>query len=269
MITPEELETIEQTALKASAKAAEVLLKHIRTKQIYEKGSSNNLVTAADLEAQEVIQDVITSTFPDHSFYNEEGEDKDSLDSENLWLIDPLDGTTNYAHGIPIYCTSIAYARKGKVLFGSVFDPNLNEHFTARAGKGAFINGERISVSQRSSLKESVIATGFYYDRDTIMRRTLGSIEALFNNGLRGIRRMGSAAIDICWVAAGRFEGFFEYKLSPWDFAAGMLIAREAGGLCTDIGGEELSLKSRNIAVSNIFIHTEMLKILETTRNIK
>jgi len=266
MTTCKELDKIEKTALQASAEAAKVLQKYTKTGQIFEKGSSHNLVTSADLEAQEVIQNRIRNVFPSHSFYGEEGDERDSLDSEHLWLIDPLDGTTNYAHGIPVYCTSLAYARAGEVLFGCVYDPNLKELFTAKAGGGAFLNGSPISVSARGSLKESVVATGFYYDRGAIMRRTLASIEALFSSGLRGIRRLGSAAIDVCWTAAGRIDGFFEYKISPWDFAAGMLIAGEAGGICTDTEGKKLSLKSKSIVVSNPLIHRDLLRVLDNTK---
>lgn len=254
---------IEKAAKEAAEAAKEVLTGFFQKARIYEKGNSNNLVTEADIKAQEAIHRIIGSYFPEHKFYSEEGETRDSLEEKDLWIIDPLDGTNNYAHGIPFFCISIAYAHRGEVLYGCILDPNLNEFYSARKGGGAHLNGLPIKVSPRRSLSDSMIATGFYYDRGDRMRRTLDSIEALFYAGMRGIRRIGSAALDLCWVAAGRMEGFFEYKLSPWDFAAGMLIVREAGGTCTDTKGIPLSLISQDIAASNSIIHEELLDILK------
>jgi myo-inositol-1(or 4)-monophosphatase len=259
------MDEIERTALRAADRARRILLDYWRNAAVYEKGSSNNLVTEADLRSQEAIREEVLACFPGHVFYGEEGIEKGSLEAEHLWIVDPLDGTTNYAHGIPIFCVSIAYAYKGEVRYAVVDDPIHDERFTARRGKGAFINGCPTRVSGRGRMQESVIATGFYYDRGALMRRTLRSIEALFDGGVRCVRRMGSAAIDMCWVAAGRMEGFFEYILSPWDFAAAMLIVHEAGGICTDCDGKDLSIRSGNVIASNVLIHKELQRILFTT----
>ena len=259
------IDGIEETANRAADLAREILLAKRTTAAVYEKEGSYNLVTEADFQSQEAIRGTVLDKFPGHGFYGEEGAEKDSLETEHLWVVDPLDGTTNYAHGIPIFSVSIAYAYKGEVVYALVDDPIHDERFTARAGGGARINGKPVSVSRRGRMEESVIATGFYYDRGAIMRRTLRSIEALFDGGMRCIRRLGSAAIDMCWVAAGRMDGFFEYILSPWDFAAAMLIVREAGGTCTDCDGRELSIRSKNVIASNGLIHKDLSRILEKT----
>jgi myo-inositol-1(or 4)-monophosphatase len=222
----------------------------------------NNLVTRADFAAEESIISTIQKHFPTHSFLAEERHDTTAGDKENLWVIDPLDGTNNYAHGIPHFCISIAYAEKGDVMDGVVFDPMRNECFTATKGGGAFLNGKRIGVTSCERLDHSIIATGFAYDRGHVMEKTLKAIHGLFTSNIRGIRRSGSAALDMSWVACGRFDGYFEYLLSAWDFAAGMLIVREAGGVCDDRSGNPLDLTGTSVAVSNGRIHRELMDIV-------
>ncbi len=255
-----------ETARAAARRAGKLVLEQQGQTSISEK-ALDNLVTEADLAAQETIIDMILEHFPDHSIMAEEKDLSAKSSSADLWIIDPLDGTNNYAHNIPHFSISIAYARSGQVSVGTVFDPVRNEMFAAQKSGGAYLNEVPISVSRARSLKEAVVATGFYYDRGAVMRKTLNSIEKLFGANVHGIRRFGSAALDLCWVACGRFDAFFEYKLSTWDFAAGMLIAEEAGGLCTDQEGGRLDLSSPGLVVSNGKFHEELLNIVGWDKN--
>jgi len=245
----------------ASRQAGEIILNKKGRSSFSEKGE-NNLVTEADYAAQEAIIKVISNQFPGHSIIAEENDLSANLDEPDLWIIDPLDGTNNYAHQIPHFSVSIAYARFGKVKAGVVFDPERGELFSAASGMGASLNGKTINVSKASSLQEAIVATGFYYDRGAKMRKTLSSIEELFEHNIHGIRRFGSAALDLCWVACGRFDAYFEYKLSVWDFAAGRLIVNEAGGCCTDQQGNPLTLSSPGIVASNGILHNYLLNIV-------
>lgn len=248
----ETAETILELAKTASLAAAEVLLRYLGAARVsHKEGQTQNLVTQADVEAEAAILAVIRATFPAHDVLLEEGQSTGSATSEHLWIVDPLDGTTNYAHGIPQFCSALAYATRGQVQVGVVYDPMRNELFHATRGGGAYLNGTRIHVSQRSALTEAIVATGFYYDRGAMMQRTLAAIQGLFEQNILGIRRFGGAAIDQCWVACGRFDGFFEYQLSPWDYAAGALIVEEAGGRTSDRSGNPLQIDSGHVLVSN------------------
>jgi myo-inositol-1(or 4)-monophosphatase len=209
--------------------------------------ASNNLVTEADLQAEKIIIDALHEAYPADSFLAEESSQHFAQLPSRLWIIDPLDGTNNYAHGIPQYCVSIAFALNGTVECGVVYDPVHNETFTAVRGKEARCNGKSIHVSRAGTLQESVIGTGFYYDRGEIMRKTLKTIEVLFEHNIQGIRRIGSAALDICWVACGRFDGYFEYHLSPWDYAAAALIAQQAGAGVYGPDGNTLQIGSNGV----------------------
>jgi len=250
-----------KTAEKAARIAGKLILGYRGNADISEK-SANNLVTEADYKAQEAIIKTIRESYPDHSIIAEEKDLTAKWDAEHLWIIDPLDGTNNFAHNIPHYCVSIAYANFGHVKAGIIFDPERKEMFTALKGEGAFLNKIPISVSQAQSLQEAVVATGFYYDRGDMMRKTLDSIEKLFESNVHGMRRFGSAALDLCWVACGRFDAYFEYNLSVWDFAAGMLIIEEAGGKLNDQKAQNLDLNSTGIAVSNGKFHDHFLEIV-------
>lgn len=250
-----------QTAKEAARRAGKIILEQQGSALVSEK-ENNNLVTETDFSAQEMILEVIGRHFPQHSIIAEENDLAASSSAADLWIIDPLDGTNNFAHNIPHFSVSIAYARSGTVLAGVVYDPVRNELFSAARDEGAFMNNRPIKVSAASSLKESIIATGFYYDRGEMMRRTLNSIEKLFGENVHGIRRFGSAALDLCWVACGRFDAYFEYKLSTWDFAAGMLILEEAGGHCSDQKGRDLNLDSTGIIVSNGKFHDAFLGVV-------
>lgn len=250
-----------EIAEAAARRAGEIIMDCRGHISISEK-AENNLVTEADLKAQEAIIELIRDYYPEHGILAEELDFQAKSSAGDLWIIDPLDGTNNFAHNIPHFSISIAYARSGRVMTGTVFDPVRGEMFSAERDKGAFLNGKPIKVSEAKTLKEAVVVTGFYYDRGTIMRKTLDSIEKLFEANIHGIRRFGSAALDLCWVACGRFDAYFEYQLSTWDFAAGMLIVEEAGGRCTDQAGRPLDLDSTGIAVSNGKIHKEFLEIV-------
>lgn len=250
-----------QCAIASARAASEIIVAKFGKGGALEK-TKNNLVTQADFEAEEAIASVIGKSFPSHSILAEERRENTDILSPHLWIVDPLDGTNNYAHAIPHFCVSIAYAEKGEVLAGVICDPMRNELFSAERGAGAFMNNRKIAVSGTAAISESIITTGFYYDRGELMEKTLDSIHSLFKADIRGIRRLGSAALDLCWVACGRFDGYFEYRLSPWDFAAGMLIVREAGGKCSDRAGRELRLTSKSAVASNGKIHKEFLKIV-------
>ncbi len=237
------------TAEKAARKAGEIILTAFRNVQIHQK-ASNNLVTEADLSAEKAIRKIILEAFPEHKILGEEEGGILDLHAENLWIVDPLDGTNNYAHGLTQFGVSIAYAEKGTVKTGCIFDPVHGELFTAKLGQGAYVNGNKIEASDRG-IEEAIISTGFYYERGNMVKRTLNAIDYLFENNIRGIRRYGAACLDICSVAAGRLDAYFELKLGPWDFAAGLLIASEAGAICTDDSGNPMSLESATYIFAN------------------
>lgn len=242
-------EAIVAFAEETARDAAQVLMKYFGTATVHEK-STQNLVTQADLESEKLVADAIHRRFPGHAMLGEEGQQATDLNGEHVWVVDPLDGTNNYAHGIPQFCVSIAYAQHGIVQVGAVYDPLRDELFVARRGCGATLNGQPIRVSETTELARGIFATGFFYDRGETMERTLASIGALFRRNIRGIRRMGAAALDLSWVGCGRFQGFFEYKLAPWDFAAAALVVEEAGGICCNRSGTPLRLTDESCIVA-------------------
>lgn len=259
MMTLEQMEML----VAAIAREAGTLIESMRQSAAVAQKASNNLVTAADLQAQEHISRRLHAHFPTHQIFAEEGAGEQDLDTEHLWIIDPLDGTNNYAHGIPQYAVSIAYARGGQTQLGVVLDVCRRELFTARRGGGAFLNGTPLTVSTPTLLTESIIATGFHYDRGAIMRRTLRSLQSLFEHNIRGMRRMGAAALDICWVGAGRFDGYFEYRLSPWDYAAAALIAQEAGAQLAGPQGTPFTLASNGMICAGAGIFKQLVDIVD------
>lgn len=249
------MDEILKIATEAAEKAGQHLMSLFGKAEVRQKGSTQNLVTQADLESEKLICDLIEGAFPNHKLLLEEGQSTGVADDEHLWIIDPLDATNNFAHNIPHFSVSIAYASNGDVKVGVIIDPTRNELFHAVKGGGAFLNGQPIQVTESTRLEESIVGTGFYYDRGTMMKKTLDSIHTLFSRNIRGMRRMGSAAIDLSWVACGRFDAFFEYKLEPWDYSAGKLLIEEAGGKCSDRVGNPLQIDSQNVIVSNGKIH--------------
>lgn len=259
------MDEIVKTAEKAALKAGEIMISGLDHIEVSFK-AYNNPVTQIDHQAEAEIIRIIKESFPLHGFLCEESQVKDSVDAEHLWIVDPLDGTNNYSRRIPHFCVSIAYATKGEVKAGVIYDPIRKEMFTAVNGKGVFLNGKKIQTSECSSLFQSVIATGFYYDQGELMEKTLKAIHELFKKKMTGIRRMGSAALDLAWVSCGRYDGYFEYNLCPWDFAAGMLMVREGGGKCSDRNGEKMKLDSTGMIVSASGLHQEMIETLKWTR---
>jgi myo-inositol-1(or 4)-monophosphatase len=221
-----------------------------------------NLVTRWDRESQEIIHKIIKDNFPGHSILGEEDLNVEK-DKELLWLIDPIDGTTNFAHSLPMFCVSIAFMVRGGAEVGVVYVPVLDEMFYACRGGGAFLNGERIQVSAETDLGKSLLATGFPYDRRESADNNVDNFNKFIVKA-RGIRRMGAAAIDIAYAAAGRFEGFWELKLFPWDTAAAFLMVEEAGGKVTDFSGNPFDPFMKEIVVSNGHIHQQMLDILKS-----
>jgi myo-inositol-1(or 4)-monophosphatase len=224
--------------------------------------ASNNLVTEADVEIERLLVAFIQQRFSGHAVLAEEEGNVHDLDAEHLWVIDPIDGTNNFAHAIPHVAISVAYAHYGKVVCGAVFDPFRAELFHAYTGGGAFLNGTLLRPSAATSIKDMIVATGFYYDRGEILEKTLTTIRALFAAGIMDIRRTGAAALDICWTACGRFEAFFEYTLAPWDFAAGMLIAKESGCRVSECTGEPLNLGKKSVFVATPELYKEIIRLL-------
>lgn len=255
------LDTVLHVARRAAVAGGDILLRSFGDVAIRQK-QSHNLVTQADLDSEACISEMIGQAFPEHGILREESASTGTLADPHIWIVDPLDGTNNYAHGIPHYSVSIGYARHGQVLVGVVYDPTRGEMYAAIRGTGAWLNDRPIRVSTRPTIRDSIVTTGFYYDRGNMMERTLEAVKRLFTNQVRGIRRTGGAALDLCWVAGGRFDGFFEYQLAPWDYAAGQLIVAEAGGRCADRDGVPLQLDSGSIIAANGHVFDELTSLV-------
>jgi myo-inositol-1(or 4)-monophosphatase len=246
-------------AKSAAREAGELLRKNLsQIGEIYFKGLVN-LVTKSDTESQDLIFDRLSARFPGHDFLAEEGL-KLLKGAEFRWVFDPLDGTTNFAHGFPVFCVSLGLEHRGGLACGVVYDPMREEVFWAEKGEGAYLNGERIRVSKINDLDRSLLATGFAYD----IRETKTNIRQANDFLLRaqGLRRCGSAALDLCYVACGRLEGFWEMKLSPWDTAAGAVIVEEAGGRVSDFRGNPVNIYHPEVVASNGLVHQAMMEVL-------
>src|SRR5512134_63154 len=244
--------------------AGEILRRNYgRVQSIHYKGEIN-IVTEVDRQSEAYILERIRSSFPDHGVLSEESAEILSS-SPYRWIVDPLDGTTNFAHGYPCFCVSIAVEREGRLLAGAVFDPLLSEMFTAMPGAGACRNGERIRVSVTENLRRSLLATGFAYDVKTSTDNNLNYFREFVFTG-QAIRRDGSAALDLCYLASGRFDGFWELSLRPWDTAAGLLILVEAGGVATRLDGSPYDIHQPDILASNGRIHEQMLAVVKRVR---
>lgn len=249
---------IKETLLNATHAGARELTRFFNGKfTISNKEGINNLVTQADFASDKAIRNVIKTVFPDHGIVSEESEEKITV-SDYRWIIDPIDGTVNFANGIPICCVSIGVEYQGKMLMGAVYNPVMNEFFFAEKDKGATLNDQPICVSEKSEVLTSCLVTGFPY---TYLEAPNGPIEVFSRLIKKGIpvRRLGSAAIDLCWVACGRFDGFYEHQLHAWDSAAGFLIVEEAGGKVTDLHGKVYSPFQPGIVATNGKIHQELL----------
>jgi len=221
-----------------------------------------DLVTEIDHRSEELILGEIGKRFPDHAAFSEESGER-SGSAEDIWYVDPLDGTLNYSHGLPFFCVSIAYAHKGRFTFGAVYDPIAEEMYIAENGKGARLNGKPIHASAVAELKSSLLVTGFPYDAWTNPINNFAEFQR-FSMRTQGVRRLGSAALDLCYVAAGRLDGFWEIRLNPWDVAAGALIAQEAGALVTNVRGDpDFIGKPQSVLAANPALHAKMLEILK------
>ena len=256
-----DLDLIKRTAIAAAYQGADVLRSYFGRNPAIRKKRAIDLVTEADTAAEETILRVIRSRFPDHAVLAEEGGFSGE-GQECQWLVDPLDGTTNFAHQIPIYAISIGFALHDRIVAGVVLNPCSGELFTATADEGARLNGKPIRVSSVDSLEDSLLVTGFPYN----VRDLLPDITRRMQNCLdvaQGVRRLGSAALDLCYVACGRFEGFWEQYLNPWDTAAGTCIAESAGAVITDFSSQPYPLGGEEILATNGHIHSQMIAVLE------
>ncbi len=252
---------IKNTLLKATEAGAKELLRFFNGEfKITNKKGSNNPVTEADHASEKAIFEIIQQDFPGHFILSEESGEI-IMDSEYKWIIDPIDGTVNFANGIPICCVSVGLEHNGKIIMGAVYNPMMNEFFFAEKGKGSTMNDKKIMVGQQNEVIKSCLATGFPYTYPDTLYGPLEVFDWLIRNGV-AVRRLGSAALDLCWVAAGRFDGFYEHELNAWDSAAGFLIVEEAGGKVTDFSGSDYSVYQPQLLATNGKIHDEMLAII-------
>lgn len=260
------------TAIKAARTAGSIInrasldldLLKVTTK------SHNDFVTEVDQAAEEAIIETLLTAYPGHGILAEEsGREHGAKNSEYVWIIDPLDGTTNFIHGFPVYAVSIALAHRGQLQQAVVYDPTRNDLFYATKGRGSYLNDKRLRVSKRNRMAESLIGTGFPFRKGDNFKRYLQIFEEV-SQVCAGLRRPGAAALDLCYVAAGRYEGFFEFGLSPWDMAAGALMITEAGGLVGNFTGDADFLFQREVVAGNPKIYSQLVQILAPyTRAIK
>lgn len=253
---------MKNTLIKAALESGKILKENFGGNyKISSKDVLSNLVTEIDKKSEEKIIEIIRKDFPGDYILSEEAGAL-IKDSETKWIIDPIDGTVNYAHSIPLTCVSIAVERKGEIIMGVVYNPLSGEFFFSEKGEGAYLNNEKISVSQCSDFRKALLVTGFPYDSSSYKPDPVAVFKKFIMKDVP-IRRLGSAALDLCWTACGRFEGFWEYNLNAWDVAAGYLILTEAGGLVTNLSGEGYSVYGKEIlAVNNSWIQKAMLEII-------
>ncbi len=251
------------TAIEAVIKAGQIQMDFIDSGFKISKKGKIDLVTEADVSVETMFRELIGKRFPDHTILAEEfGQEKDTRGASHCWVFDPIDGTSNYAHGLPIFCSSLALEIDGRGEIGAIYDPTRKELFVAERGGGAFLNGRPIHVSDAATLVESMLVTGFPYD----VHGRIPEIVGLFGDFVgkaRAVRRLGSAALDICYVAAGRMDGFWEQDLKPWDIAAGAVILEEAGGKATNFNGGPFESRRPQLVATNGKIHDQMLQITQ------
>jgi len=256
-----DLEAFKQAAIKAAYSSARLLRSRFgRTHNIREK-QAREIVTEADTESEKIIVATIRERFPEHAILGEEAG-LQAGSSEFRWIIDPLDGTVNFAHQVPIFCISIALAREEELLVGIVLNPVNGELFSALQNGGARLNDHPIRVSEIPTVADSLLVTGFPYNLQEVFEPVIVRYARCLQKA-RGMRRLGSAALDLCYVACGRFDGFWEQNLKPWDTAAGSLIVTEAGGQVTTFSGRPFTLSCKEILATNGRVHQEMLELLE------
>jgi len=254
------------TAVKAARAAGKIInygSQNLDRLTVHSK-RPNDFVSEIDQKAEEAIIHTLLEAYPKHAILAEESGTRDGTggDSEYQWIIDPLDGTTNFLHGVPQYAVSIALLHKGQLNQAVIYDPARNDLYTASRGRGAFLNERRIRVTRRDKLQDSLIGTGFPFRDFTHLDAYLGIFKDLVQK-TAGLRRPGSAALDLAWVAAGHMDGFFEIGLAPWDIAAGCLLVQEAGGLVSDFVGGEAYLQSGNVVAGNPKVFVQLLQAIE------
>ena len=254
------------TAIEAVVRAGNVMKARFGRVMKVDKKGTIDLVTEVDLEIERGFRAMITERFPDHSILAEELGGGAGAVKESCWVFDPIDGTTNFAHGLPIFCASLALEIQGRAEVAAVYDPMRLELFTAERNGGAFLNGQPIRVSSPSTLVDAMLVTGFPYDVHDRVDEIVGLFGAYVAKA-RAVRRLGSAAIDLCYVAAGRMDGFWEQDLKPWDVAGGALIVSEAGGTVTDMEGGVFSSRGRHVLATNGALHDAMLSVIHEVRD--
>jgi len=249
--------------MQAARKAARTLKRdfgEVEHLQVSLKGPAN-FVTAADRRAEEILHDELTKARPGYGFLGEEGGSRDGADKTHRWIVDPLDGTSNFLHGIPQFAISIALEREGTIVAGLIYNPANDEMFTAERGKGAFLNDQRLRVAARGRLIDALIACGLPHHGKgdlALFRREFAAIQ----DKVAGLRRFGAATLDLAWVAAGRFDAYWERDISAWDMAAGLLLVREAGGYVTDMDGGDAMFAKGHILAGNETMHRELMRLL-------
>ncbi len=261
-----EIQELTQTAIQAARLGGAILQDYAQKGfKVHSKGESINLVTEADLQSEKAIIQSVRKVFPEHQILSEEQGLQDIPQHSIKWIIDPLDGTVNFAHGFPLYNVSIGVEYEGTCVIGVIYDPTRDELFLGQQGRGATLNGTPIHVSSKPKIAEALLVTGFAYDIHTATDNNLKEFCA-FTVRAGGMRRTGTAAIDLAYIACGRLDGFWELQLKPWDTAAGKIIVEEAGGKITDYAGEPYSIYGTTLLASNGLIHNDMIEILQTTR---
>ena len=251
------------TAIEAVIRAGDVQLARFGSDMRVDKKGAINLVTEVDLQIEREFRAMIAERFPGHVVLGEEFETRGDREATPpfCWIFDPVDGTTNYAHGLPIFCSSLGLEIDGEIAVGAIYDPTRRELFTAERGQGAWLNGRPLRVSAADTLIDSLLVTGFHYD----IQQDPEELVSLFREFItksRAVRRLGSAALDLCYVAAGRFDGYWESKIQPWDVAAGALIVAEAGGRVSTVGGDSFRSRAGSVLASNGHIHDLMLAVI-------
>ncbi len=263
-MTTKEIREIISFGSQISREAGKILKKGIAGKIKVKFKGRINPVTQFDIKAERYIISRIRKKYPAHSIMAEEGQG-DRIESEYCWIIDPLDGTVNYSHHFPVYAVSIALYHQSEPIAGFVYDPERDELFRAAKGRGAYCNNKKIKVSQENKLHRSLLCTGFAYNIQSARRNNLG-MYARMSKKAQAVRRSGSAALDLCWVACGWLDGYWEYYLAPWDTAAGVLIVTEAGGKISCIDDKKYSIFRNDVLASNGKIHSQISSILNGTR---
>jgi len=253
------------TAIEAVVRAGDVMMSRCGTDLRVDKKGTIDLVTEVDVAIERAFRAMVGERFPTHDVLGEEMGGLAEAPPGACWVFDPIDGTTNFAHGLPIFCSSIALEISGVAEVAAVYDPTRRELFTAERGGGAFLNGRPLGVSQAPTLVDAMLVTGFPYDVHDRVDEIVG-LFAAFVGRARAVRRLGSAAIDLCYVAAGRIDGFWESDLKPWDIAGGSLIVAEAGGRVTTLGGEPFTSRSGSVLATNGVLHDQMLEVIADFR---